>query len=66
MITKLIIFVVGLAVIAFLFQVNNAMSKPVYNKMHNMWQDDPEGRKYAQITIIIMLIIAFILGSVMV
>lgn len=64
MITKGIIFIVGVALIAFLYLVHNAMIKPVYNKMHNMWQDDPDGRQYAQLTIFAMLFIAFILGVI--
>jgi len=64
MMTKLVVLIVGIALILFLFLVNNAMSKPIYNKMHNMWQDDPIGRQYAQMTIVVMLIIAFVLGAV--
>ena len=58
-----IIFIVGLIVIGFLFLVHNAMTKPLYNKMHNMWHDDPEGRKIANITLVVMLFIAFYLGT---
>ena len=58
-----IIFIVGLIVIGFLFLVHNAMTKPIYNKMHNMWHDDPEGRKIANITLVVMLFIAFYLGT---
>jgi hypothetical protein len=46
----------------FLFLVNNAMSKPLYNKIHNVWEEDPEGKKYANITLIVMLLIAFFMG----
>mgnify|MGYP003650391378 FL=1 len=58
-----IIFIVGILVIGFLFLVHNAMTKPIYNKMHNMWHDDPEGRKIANITLVVMLFIAFYLGT---
>jgi Na+(H+)/acetate symporter ActP len=58
-----IIFIVGIIVIGFLFLVQNAMTKPIYNKMHNMWHDDPEGRKIANITLVVMLFIAFYLGT---
>ena len=57
MIIKLIAFIVGLIVLGFLFLVNNAMSKPLYNKMSNIWEDDPVGRKYANITIVAMMFI---------
>jgi len=62
MIIKLIAFVFGLIVLGFLFLVNNAMSKPIYNKMSNVWEDDPEGRKYANITIVAMMFISFFIG----
>jgi len=58
-----IIFIIGILVIGFLFLVQNAMTKPIYNKMHNMWHDDPEGRKIANITLVVMLFIAFYLGT---
>jgi len=58
-----IIFIIGIIVIGFLFLVHNAMTKPIYNKMHNMWHDDPEGRKIANITLVVMLFIAFYLGT---
>jgi D-alanyl-lipoteichoic acid acyltransferase DltB (MBOAT superfamily) len=58
-----VIFIIGILVIGFLFLVHNAMTKPIYNKMHNMWHDDPEGRKIANITLVVMLFIAFYLGT---
>lgn len=58
-----IIFIIGVLVLGFLFLVHNAMTKPIYNKMHNMWHDDPEGRKIANITLMVMLFIAFYLGT---
>jgi len=57
-----VIFIIGVLIIGFLFLVNNAMSKPIYNKMSNVWEDDPTGRKYANMTIVVMLIISFVLG----
>lgn len=57
------IFIIGVLVLGFLFLVHNAMTKPIYNKMHNMWHDDPEGRKIANITLMVMLFIAFYLGT---
>lgn len=58
-----IIFIIGVIIIGFLFLVHNAMTKPIYNKMHNMWHDDPEGRKIANITLVVMLFISFYLGT---
>jgi hypothetical protein len=58
-----ITFIIGVFILGFLFLVQNAFSKPIYNKMHNVWDDDPQGRKIANITTIIMLLIAFFLGT---
>jgi Na+(H+)/acetate symporter ActP len=62
MIVKLIWFVVGLTVIGMLFLIQNAFTRPIYNKMHNMWHDDPEGRKIGNIVIALMVLIGFLLG----
>lgn len=62
MILKGIMFIFGVLVIGFLFLVNNAMSKPLYNKIHNVWEEDPEGKKYANLTLTVMLFIAFFMG----
>jgi hypothetical protein len=62
MILKGIMFIFGVIVIGFLFLVNNAMSKPLYNKIHNVWEEDPEGKKYANLTLTVMLFIAFFMG----
>jgi hypothetical protein len=62
MITKTIVVTIGLILIIFLYLVHNAMIKPIYNKMHNMWQDDPDGRQYAHFALIVMLLIAFMIG----
>lgn len=62
MMAKFIAFVIGLCILGFLFLVHNAMNKPIYNKMSNVWEDDPEGRKYANITLVVMMLISFVIG----
>ena len=57
-----IVFMLSVIVIGFLFLVHNAMSRPLYNKIHNVWEEDPEGKKYANITLVVMLLIAFFTG----
>lgn len=57
-----IVFILSVLVIGFLFVVHNAMSRPLYNKIHNVWEEDPEGKKYANITLVVMLLIAFFTG----
>ena len=59
---KGIVFILSVLIIGFLFVVHNAMSRPLYNKIHNVWEEDPEGKKYANITIVVMLLIAFFTG----
>ena len=61
---KAITFILGVALIAFLFLVHSTMIKPIYNKMHNVWEEDKEGRNIANFTLIVMLIIAFVLGGI--
>ena len=62
MIVKAILFITGLIAIGILFLLQNAFSKPIYNKMSNMWQEDSEGRQFAHAMIIAMVFIAFLLG----
>ena len=57
-----ITFIFSVLCIGFLFLVHNAMSRPLYNKIHNVWEEDPEGKKYANITLVVMLLIAFFTG----
>ena len=59
---KGILFIMGILSIVILFLLQNAFSKPVYNKMSNVWQDDHEGRQMAHMMIIIMVVIGFLLG----
>ena len=59
---KGILFIAGIITIAVLFLLQNAFSKPVYNKMSNVWQDDQEGRQIAHFMICAMIVIGFLLG----
>jgi hypothetical protein len=40
------------------------MTRPVYNKMHNMYHDDEKGRVIANWTIGAMITVAFLLGYI--
>jgi uncharacterized membrane protein len=62
MILKGILFIAGIITIAVLFFLQNAFSKPIYNKMSNVWQDDQEGRQIAHFMIGAMIVIGFLLG----
>lgn len=59
---KIIAFISGLILIVFLFFLAKALNKPIYNKMHNVWHDDPYGRTIADLCSIISITIAFLLG----
>lgn len=59
---RIIAFISGLILIVFLFFLAKALNKPIYNKMHNVWHDDPYGRTIADGCIIISIVIAFLLG----
>jgi hypothetical protein len=56
---------IGTIIIGFSFLLHNALTKPIYNKMSNVWQDDPVGRQYANLLLVIMLLIAFYLGTLL-
>jgi len=59
---KIIAFISGITVILFLFFLAKALNKPIYNKMHNVWQDDPYGRTIADTCIIVAIVVGFLLG----
>jgi uncharacterized membrane protein len=59
---KGILFIAGIITIIVLFMLQNAFTKPVYNKMSNVWQDDEEGRQIAHFIIGAMIFIGFLLG----
>ena len=62
---KFIAFLVGFVILFILFTVQEAFSKPIYNKMSNVWEEDSYGRLIARVVILIMLIIAFIMGIIL-
>lgn len=62
---KFITFLVGFIILFILFIVQEAFSKPIYNKMSNVWEEDSYGRLVAKAVIIVMLIIAFFMGVIL-
>lgn len=62
MMFKGILFLAGALAIIVLFLLQNAFSKPIYNKMSNVWEDDQEDRQIAHLMIIGMIVIGFLLG----
>lgn len=65
MVIKMLTFYLGIIILIVLFAFQNALSKPVYNKMSNVWEEDSYGRVVSKLLIIAMLIIAFIMGAIM-
>ena len=62
MILKTVLTVLVLIFVAFLWLTSIELSKPSYNKMHNVWEEDKASRQLSNIAIAGMLIIMFTLG----
>jgi hypothetical protein len=58
-----IIAFIGIIILGFSMLLHNTLTKPIYNKMSNVYEDDPTGRQYANLLLVIMLLIAFYLGT---
>lgn len=59
---KIIILVFGITTLGIFWIIINAMTRPVYNKMYNMYLEDEKGRAIANWTIGAMILISFLLG----
>jgi HAMP domain-containing protein len=59
---KIIILIFGISILLFFWIVINAMTRPVYNKLHNMYHEDEKGRVIANWTIGAMIVVSFLLG----
>jgi hypothetical protein len=57
-----IIFMLGISSLAFFWIVINAMTRPIYNKVYDMYHEDEKGRIIANWTIGAMIIVSFLLG----
>lgn len=52
----------GVSALAFFWIVINAMTRPIYNKVYDMYHEDERGRIIANWTIGAMIIVSFLLG----
>jgi hypothetical protein len=52
----------GIIVLIVLFQLQDKLRKPVYSRMHNVWNEDKDSILMANAIVTVMLIMAFILG----
>ena len=59
---KILIASFAVGIIAVFWIVVNAMTRPVYNKMYNMYVEDEKGRAIANWTIAAIIIVSFLLG----
>lgn len=59
---KILIASFAVGIIAVFWIVVNAMTRPVYNKMYNMYVEDEKGRAIANWTIGAIIIVSFLLG----
>ena len=64
MITKLSIIVLLCFIIVFFWILTNTLSRPIFNKVMNMWEDDARGRSAATLFIGLMLILAYTIGYI--
>lgn len=64
MILKAIWISIFISVLIILFYIHKNYTKPVYNKIHNVWEEDPDNTEFANGILLIMLIIAFIIGLI--
>jgi hypothetical protein len=53
-------FAIGMIVMFWI--IINAMTRPIYNKMYNMYIEDEKGRVIANWTIAAMILVSFLLG----
>ena len=52
----------GIISLLVLFQLQDKLRKPTFNRMHNVWQEDKDSVLIANAITVTMLILAFILG----
>ena len=64
MITKLSVIVLLCFIIVFFWILTNTLSRPIFNKVMNMWEDDARGRSAATLFIGLMLILAYTIGYI--
>jgi riboflavin transporter FmnP len=62
---KILGLILGTNALAFFWIVINAMTRPIYNKMYNMYTEDEKGRTIANWTIAAMILVSFLLGYMM-
>ena len=59
---KILIAAFAVGCIAMFWIIVNAMTRPIYNKIYNMYVEDEKGRAIANWTIAAMVLVSFLLG----
>ena len=59
---KILIAAFAVGMIAIFWIIINAMTRPVYNKMYNMYVEDEKGRAIANWTIAALILVSFLFG----
>lgn len=59
---KILLTSFAVGAIAMFWVIVNAMTRPVYNKMYNMYTEDEKGRAIANWTIAAIILVSFLLG----
>jgi hypothetical protein len=62
---KYAIYTLTLLLLFVMFQAQDKIRKPRFNRMYNVWQEDQEAIKIANGILVLMLAIAFLLGLFM-
>jgi hypothetical protein len=59
---KILLAAFAIGAIAMFWIIVNAMTRPIYNKIYNMYVEDEKGRAIANWTIAAMVLVSFLLG----
>lgn len=59
---KILLASFAIGCIVMFWIVINAMTRPIYNKMYNMYVEDEKGRAIANYTIAALIIVSFLFG----
>ena len=59
---KTLLILLGVSALIVLFNIQDKINKPVYNKMYNVWHEDEKSKQLSRICTIGIITIAFVLG----
>ena len=59
---KMLLAAFAIGAIAMFWIIINAMTRPIYNKIYNMYVEDDKGRAIANWTIGAIILVSFLLG----